>query len=40
MGEAFGMWPEDVMEKPGSLMWAARWAMYRNELARVKRMKD
>lgn len=31
MAEAWGTPPWEVMEHPGSLKWAARWAAYQKE---------
>jgi hypothetical protein len=31
MAEAWGVPPWVIMEAPGSLMWAARWAAYQKE---------
>ncbi len=33
LGERFGLWPGDVMHKPGSAKWAARVKVYSDELA-------
>lgn len=36
MAEDWGCHPEDVMTRSGGLMWAARWAAYRKEVAWVQ----
>ncbi len=40
MAEEWGIYPGDLVEKPGSLKWAARWAAYRKELAWVQEEKN
>lgn len=36
MAEEWGMYPGDLMEKEGSLMWSARWAFYKKQVRWVK----
>lgn len=36
MAEEWGTPPWVIMTAPGSLMWAARWAAYRKEVAWVQ----
>lgn len=31
MAEEWGIYPGDLVNKPGSLMWAARWAFYKKQ---------
>ena len=40
MAEEWGIYPGDLVEKRGSLMWAARWAAYRKEVAWVQEQKN
>jgi hypothetical protein len=39
MAEAWGVPPWEIMDAPGSLMWAARWAAYRKEVRWVEENK-
>ena len=36
MAEEWGMYPEDIETRRGSLKWAARWAAYRNAVRWVQ----
>ncbi len=36
MAEEWGTPPWNISQAPGSLMWAARWAAYRKEVAWVQ----
>lgn len=36
MAEAWGVPPWEVMEHPGGIVWAARWALYEQQKARVR----
>jgi len=36
MAEEWSTYPGDLVKKPGSLRWAARWAAYRKEVAWVQ----
>ncbi len=40
MAEEWGIYPGDLVEKRGSLKWAARWAAYRKEVAWVQEEKN
>jgi len=40
MAEAWGVPPWEIMEHPGSLMWAARWAFYQKQAAWVREQKS
>ena len=40
MGEAFGMWPEDVMHAAGGLVWAARFTAYRKAYREAQEYKN
>jgi len=40
MAEAWGCHPEDIMTRPGGLMWAARWAFYQKQAAWVREQKS
>lgn len=36
MAEEWGCHPQDIMERPGGLMWAARWSFYKRQMRRVE----
>jgi hypothetical protein len=36
LAEAWGMHPDDVLQRPGGLKWAARWACYRDMLHKAQ----
>ena len=38
LAEAWGCHPEDVMRRKRGVLWAARWVVYQNALAKVKKM--
>jgi len=36
MAEDWGVPPWEILHAPGSLLWARRWAMYRQALRRIQ----
>jgi hypothetical protein len=36
MAEAWGCHPQDIMEREGGLLWAARWSFYRKQVRWVE----
>lgn len=40
MAEAWGQHPEDILEREGGALWAARWSAYQHELAKINKSKE
>jgi hypothetical protein len=37
MAEAWGMHPQDIMDRPGGVLWARRYRIYQDELHEIRK---